>query len=251
MLAAKVAHEIGTPLNVIAGRAEALGRTVPADHLERRHLDLILRQTERITGIIRALLDYSRPRRPELTREAVAPILGRVADLLLGRCRDKDVGIHLALSASLPEVSGNADQLQQLFLNLLLNALDASPRGATVRIVDGPQPVLAGDGRVAITRGKADRTCLAIHVVDEGDGIPADRLDHVFQPFFSTKDRGQGTGLGLPIVEEIVRDHRGQVEVLSIPGRGTEVIVRLPLADEPLEPEPAPEGALVAETNGR
>jgi signal transduction histidine kinase len=241
MLAAEVAHEIGTPLNVIAGRAEALGRTVPADHPERRHLDLILRQTERITGIIRALLDYSRPRRPELRREAVVPILGRVADLLLGRCRARDVCIRVLLDARLPAVWGNADQLQQLFLNLLLNALDASPRGGTVRVLEGPEPVLPEGGRAAITRGKAERACLAIHVVDEGGGIPADRLDHVFQPFFSTKDRGQGTGLGLPIVEEIARAHRGEVEVLSIPGRGTEVIVRLPLADEALEPEPAPE----------
>lgn len=251
MLAAEVAHEIGTPLNVIAGRAEALGRTVPADHPERRHLDLILRQTERITGIIRTLLDYSRPRRPALQREAIAPILGRVADLLLGRCRARDVRIHVTLPAGLPEVWGNADQLQQLFLNLLLNALDASPRGATIRIVEGPEPLLPGDGRAGITRGKAERACLAIHVVDEGGGIPAERLSQVFQPFFSTKDPGHGTGLGLPIAEEIVRAHQGEVEILSIPGRGTEVIVRLPLAEVPLEPEPAREAASAAEADGR
>jgi len=87
--------------------------------------------------------------------------------------------------------------------------------------------------------------------VDEGGGISPDRLDHVFQPFFSTKDRGQGTGLGLPIAEEIVRTHRGEIEVLSISDRGTEVVVRLPLADRSGEPKPAPEIAPATEEHGR
>jgi signal transduction histidine kinase len=243
MLAAEVAHEIGTPLNVVAGRAEVLARVIPIDHPERRHLDLILGQTERISEIIRALLDYSRPRRPAPGREAVVPILARVADLLVGRCRAKGVRIHLAVPIGLPEIWGHADHLQQLFLNLFLNALDASPRGGTIRVVEGPEPVLPGEGRAAITRGKAEAPCLAIHIVDEGGGIPPDRLDHVFQPFFSTKNRGHGTGLGLPIAEEIVRAHQGEVEVLSIPGRGTEVIVRLPLAEVAgLTPERVPLG---------
>ena len=251
MLAAEVAHEIGTPLNVIAGRAEALGRSISLDHPERRHLDLMMGQTERISGIIRALLDYSRPRRPALRKEAVTLILARVADLLLGRCRAKDVRIHLALPVGLPEVWGDNDQLQQLFLNLLLNAIDASPRGGTIRITEGPEPVLPADGREAITRGKTEAPCLAIHIVDEGGGISPDRLDHVFQPFFSTKDRGQGTGLGLPIAEEIVRTHRGEIEVLSISDRGTEVVVRLPRADRSGEPKPAPEIAPATEEHGR
>jgi signal transduction histidine kinase len=230
MLSAEVAHEIGTPLNVISGRAEVLGRAIPPEHPERRHLDLILRQTERISGIVRSLLDYSRPRRPDLTEDAILPILARVAALLLGRCRAKDVRIHLDVPVGLPPILGAADQLQQLFLNLLLNALDASPRGATIRVTTGPEPVLPAEAAATIIRGKVEAPCLAIHVVDEGPGIPADQLAHVFQAFFSTKSRGKGTGLGLPIVEEITRAHQGEVEVLSIVDRGTEVIVRLPLA---------------------
>jgi signal transduction histidine kinase len=250
MLAAEVAHEIGTPLNVISGRAEVLERTVPRDNPDRRHLDLILKQTERISGIIRSLLDYSRPRRPVLKDEAVAPIIGRVADLFLGRCREKGLRILLELPVGLPRILGDADHLQQLFLNLLLNALDASPRQGVIRVTVGPDPVLPPEGRAAITRGKAEGPCLAIHIVDEGPGIPPEQLPHVFQPFFSTKARGHGTGLGLPIAEEIARAHGGEVEVLSVPGRGTEVIVRLPLAQAPTM-EPSTEAAPTGERHER
>ncbi len=229
LLAAEIAHEIGTPLNIISGRAEVLGRVLPSDHPERRHLEVILKQGERISGIIRDLLDYARLRPPTLREEAVVSILGRVADFLLGRCRAKGVRIHLDLAIQLPPILGDAHQLQQLFLNLLMNALDASPQGGVIRVTQGPEPVLPVEGRAGILRGKAEAPCLAIHIVDVGGGIPPEQLDQVFQPFFSTKKRGQGTGLGLPIVEEIVRAHRGEVEILSIPESGTEVIVRLPL----------------------
>ena len=91
---------------------------------------------------------------------------------------------------------------------------------------------------------------LALHIVDGGKGIAAEELPHIFQPFFSTKGQGQGAGLGLPIVEEIIRAHRGEVEVLSVPGRGTEVIVRLPLA-RPAAEAAAPAPAPTMEEHGR
>jgi signal transduction histidine kinase len=232
MLAAEVAHEIGTPLNVISGRAEVLERGVARDHPERRHLDVILKQTERIKGIIRALLDYTRPRRPNLRPAAILPILGRVVDLLLERSRRRGVRIQMDLSIGLPQVVGDPDQLQQLFLNLLLNALDASPAGEIVRVTTGQEPILPAEERAEIVRGKLERPSLAIHVLDAGKGMTAEELERVFEPFFSTKGREHGTGLGLPIAEEIVRAHRGEIEMLSIPGRGTEAIVRLPLAGE-------------------
>jgi signal transduction histidine kinase len=233
MLAAEVAHEIGTPLNIISGRAEVLERVVACDLPARRHLDVILKQTERISAIIRALLDYTRPRRPNLRPEALAPILGRVGDLLLERSRRRAVRIELDLLVNLPRVLADPDQLQQLFLNLLLNALEASSPGERIHVTAGLGPALPDEGRVGISRGKADEPNLAIHVIDAGKGMTAEELAHVFEPFFSTK--GQGTGLGLPIVEEIVRAHRGGIEMRSIPGRGTEVLVRLPLASEEAE----------------
>jgi signal transduction histidine kinase len=233
MLAAEVAHEIGTPLNIILGRAEVLGRMVTRDDLERRHLDVIVKQIERIGRIIRALLDYTRPRRPNLRAESIVPVLGRVADLLLDRSRRRGIRIELDLPVGLPRVLADPDQLQQLFLNLLLNALDASPPGESIRVTSGTDPVLPAEGRAQIIRGKAEEPNLAVHVKDAGRGMTAEEMDRVFEPFFSTK--GQGTGLGLPIVEEIVRAHRAEVEMLSIPGQGTEVIVRLPLVSEDAE----------------
>ncbi len=247
MLAAEVAHEIGTPLNVITGRAEVLERTLPPAHPERRHLDVILNQAERISGIIRALLDYTRPRRPAFREVSPLPILARVSDLLLGRCRTQGVHILLDLPPDLPPVLGDADQLQQLFLNLLRNALDASPPGGTIRVSAGPDPVLPAEGRAGVLRGKAEAPCLALRIVDGGNGMSGEQLDQVFQPFFSTKRGGQGTGLGLPIAEEIVRAHRGEIEMLSIPGRGTEAVVRLPLARAAPAPEVAEPAATTAE----
>jgi signal transduction histidine kinase len=232
MLAAEVAHEIGTPLNVISGRAEVLGRVVTPEHPERRNLDVILQQTQRISKIIRALLDYTRPRRPILRAEEVVPVIGRVSDLLLERSRRRGVRIELDLPVGLPRIQADPDQLQQLFLNLLLNALDACPQGETVRVTTGPDPVLPAEGRAGIVRGQVEGPSLAIHILDAGKGLTEEQLNHVFEPFFSTKVQGQGTGLGLPIVEQIVRAHRGEIQMLSIPGRGTEVILRLPLARE-------------------
>ncbi len=243
MLAAEVAHEIGTPLNVISGRAEVLERLLGPEHPGRRHLDVVLTQAERISGIIRALLDYTRPRRPALREVSPLPILARVSDLLLGRCRAQGVRILLELPPDVLPVLGDPDQLQQLFLNLLRNALDASPPGGTIGVTEGPEPVLPAEGRAGILRGKAEVPCLALHIVDGGNGMSGEQLDQVFQPFFSTKRRGQGTGLGLPIVEEIVRGHRGEIEMLSILGRGTEVIVRLPLAGAAAAPEAPAETA--------
>ena len=107
-----------------------------------------------------------------------------------------------------------------------------------MRVTHGPEPLLPPEGRASVLRGKADTPLVAIHVLDEGPGMGDQELAQAFQPFFSTKRRGHGTGLGLPIVEEIVRAHRGEVEILSVADRGTEVIVRLPVLD-PQAREPA------------
>lgn len=242
-LAAEVAHEIGTPLNVISGRAEVLDRAVPRDHPERRNLDVILSQADRIKGIIRALLDYTRPRRPTLRPEPILPLVGRVASILMDRSQRRGVRLQIELPIGLPPVMADPEHLQQVFLNLVLNALDASEKGRTVRITSGSDPTLPPEGRASILRGKADASTLAVHVIDTGKGLTAEELNRVFEPFFSTKTRGQGSGLGLGIAEEIVRAHRGEIEMLSIPGKGTEVIVRIPLADE----SPAPTTPEVAE----
>jgi signal transduction histidine kinase len=246
MLAAEVAHEIGTPLNVISGRSEVLQGVIAAVHPERRHLDVILGQVQRINGIIRALLDYTRPQQPTLQTVELFQIIARVASLLMDRAHRRDVRLLLELPPELPPVQADADRLQQLFVNLLLNAIDASPAGASVRVASGPEPLLPPEGRNGVQRGEAAPPHVVIHILNAGTGLSAEELDRVFEPFFSTKARGQGTGLGLPIVEQIVRAHRASIEILSIPGTGTEAIVRLPCAAAP--PAEGPESP--AETVG-
>jgi signal transduction histidine kinase len=249
MLAAEVAHELGTPLNVISGRTEALLRSQPPDHPDRRPLDVIRGQTERITNIVHLLLDYARPRQTALREEDLGPLLARVVSLLEGRCREQGVRIRLELPPTLPPVLADADQLQQVFVNLLANALDASPRWSTIRVTEGPEPLLPPAGRAEAVRGKAEAPVLTVHVLDEGPGMSAEALARIFQPFFSTKRRGHGTGLGLAIVEEIVRAHRGEVAMLSIEGHGTEAIVRLPVA-APRRVEPPGAAARLAVGHG-
>ena len=131
--------------------------------------------------------------------------------------------------------------MQQIFLNLVQNALDASPPGTSVRLYEGNEPHLKPDGRASNRRGSVAGAHLDIHILDQGKGMTTEELDHIFEPFFSTKEGGAGTGLGLAVVEEIVRAHRGEIEMLSIPGQGTEAIVRLPLAAVPgAAPSPPP-----------
>jgi signal transduction histidine kinase len=160
----------------------------------------------------------------------VLPLLGRAASLLMERSRRREVRVLLELPTGLPAVQADPEQLQQLFLNLLQNALDASPPGTAVRLSAGDDPLLPAEDRGSMRRGKVEGESLAVHFLDQGRGMTTEQLDRIFEPFFSTKADGKGTGLGMPIVEEIVRAHRGEVEMLSIPGRGTEAIVRLPLA---------------------
>lgn len=252
MLAAEVAHEIGTPLNVISGRSEVLQGTLPAGHPERRHLDVILGQITRINGIVRALLDYTRPQQPTLEAVALPPVIGRVASLLADRAHRRDVRLLLELPPELPPIQADGDRLQQLFVNLLLNAIDASPRGGAVRVTSGPDPLLPPEGRRGVQRGEAAAPHLVIHVLNPGAGLAVDELDRVFEPFFSTKARGQGTGLGLPIVEQIVRAHRAAIEILSVPDVGTEVILRLPCAGAALQGggAPLPASAMEARHDG-
>jgi signal transduction histidine kinase len=182
-----------------------------------------------------------------LRPEPILQMVGRVASLLMDRSQRRGVRLKIELPVGLPPVMADPEHLQQVFLNLVLNAVDVTDKGGTVRISAGPNPELPPDGRAGILRGKADAPTLAIHVIDQGKGLTAEDLNHVFEPFFSTKGRGQGTGLGSPIAEEIVRAHRGEIEMLSVPGMGTEVIVRIPLADA----TPAPPAAHEVAEHGR
>ncbi|HEX7550696.1 MAG TPA: ATP-binding protein, partial [Candidatus Methylomirabilis sp.] len=251
-LASEVAHEVGTPLNIISGRAESIRKGLPADHPAERHVATILRQTERITGSLRELLDYTRPRQPAVRPHPVCPLLNRLVELLEPLAQRRGVELKMRVAAGLLPIRADADLFQQALMNLVTNALDATPPGGRVQLVagvdSGPGPG-AAEARPSVRRGVSPDPCVTILVEDAGGGIPAQRLERIFEPFFSTKAPGRGTGLGLSIVEDIVRAHGGAIEIASAEGRGTTVLLHWPAVREPARPdEDAQEGTVDGRT---
>jgi signal transduction histidine kinase len=237
-LSAGLAHEIGTPLNVIRGRSEAVLRRVASDPSASRNLTIIIGQIDRIARIVAGMLDFSRAgdTRPAPTRvEAVA---GKVLDFLSPRSRSAAVTIETEFAADLPEIVADGDRLYQVFLNLATNALDAMPSGGRLRVaVRHVEAALPGGNGPPVA-------CVAVEFEDNGTGIAAADLEHVFDPFFTTKEVGRGTGLGLSVAYGIVREHGGWIEVASEHHRWTRVIVYLPVAAAGQPPAEAGAGAM-------
>jgi len=209
-IASEVAHEIGTPPNVISGRAESLLRDLPAEDPQAKPLRAILAQIDRIRAIMMSLLDVVRPRKPEIQPVGVAELVGSVAELLRPTARARGLTLVTDL---VPKARAMADpyQLQQIVINLLINAIEATPAGGRITLEARPAPGAAGEPGAELG------------VVDNGTGIAPEHLARVFEPFFTTKPPGQGTGLGLAICREIVREHGGVIMVESRPGAGTTV----------------------------
>lgn len=220
-LAAGLAHEIGTPLGVIKGRAESLMRGLPEGDPSRANLQIIVSQIDRITRTLRATLDFARAPLEPLEAVNVGDVLEDVVDLLSDRLRGNRVEVAVSVPRDLPHVNGNTDRLTQVFLNLAVNAIDAMPRGGLLRI-----------GCESVARihpdGGAERAFVCVTVADTGAGIPAENLEKVFEPFFTTKDVGQGSGLGLSISYGISQEHGGWIEVTSEKDRGTVFTVSIP-----------------------
>jgi signal transduction histidine kinase len=202
-LAAGIAHEIGTPLNVVRGRAELALSRLSADHPSAPGLQVIIDEVDRVTRLLGQLLDYVRPSRAEPCAVDVAAVAERVAILLGPKAGDRGVALAIDAPPHLRPVRADPDHVQQILVNLVMNALDASPRG----------------GRVAV-RARPARDAVVLEVEDDGPGIPPDSRPHVFDPFFTTKKRGQGTGLGLWVVAQLIRAHGGEIEVADAPGGG-------------------------------
>ncbi|HYD42111.1 MAG TPA: ATP-binding protein [Anaeromyxobacter sp.] len=212
-LAAGIAHEVGTPLGVMRGRAELLVQRLGPGHPQGESARVIVEEIDRISRTIRELLDFSRTSREVGGAVVLAEVAEEVADLLSFEARKRKLSIGVEVPRALPPLAANRDQLKQVLVNLVLNALHASAAG----------------GRVAIRADGRPGACL-LEVVDHGAGIPADLRHRVFDPFFTTKKRGKGTGLGLTVALQIVRNHGGEIDLESAVGRGTRVRVVWPLA---------------------
>lgn len=214
-IASGLAHEMGTPLNIIAGRSKLLtelARSLPAAPAVADHARSILEQTERMTAIIRQLLDFARRRGPEPGAADVHDLSRRVLDLLRPFADRRRVVLKLDPAEHACVAAVDHNQLQQALSNLVVNAIQAMPDGGAVRI------------RVVAHSGEG----IALEVHDTGKGIAPELLGRIFEPFFTTQGAGEGTGLGLSITEGIVRDHRGTIEVKSEVGRGSCFTIRLP-----------------------
>lgn len=214
-LASGMAHEIGTPMNVILGRAEYLLGRVKEEPIQ-KGLQTIITQVERITKVMNQLLAFARRRSPERLPLALREVVEQSLEMFEQRFGNARIEVKLDTDDRCPNILADPDQLSQVLINLIMNAIHAMPEGGTLRI-----GIASDDDRVKLT------------VADSGHGMPTDVLKKVFEPFFTTKEFGKGTGLGLTVVKGILEEHGGSIAVESQEGKGTTFTILLPTGPTP------------------
>jgi signal transduction histidine kinase len=225
VLSAGIAHEIGTPLAVVRVRAERMLER-HADGRDVDDLQAVVGEIDRISSTIGRMLEFSRDQAVAVSTTPAHEAIERAVDLVRWRTGAKGITVAVDAPRTLPPLAVAADQLEQVILNLLMNASDASAPGSSVSVSAARDPA------------RGDR--VRIEVTDRGAGIPPQHLNSVFDPYFTTKKRGEGTGLGLAIVSQIVRSHRGEIALRSTVGVGTAVSVLWPTAAALLAANGAP-----------
>jgi signal transduction histidine kinase len=220
-LAAGVAHEINNPLTSIIGFTRLLLDDLPPDHEMRADLEIIDREAARTRRIVQSLLDFARTSEPLLAPVDLNTLVDEAIMLVCTRTVLARVSMEKNLS-SLPSVMLDTNQMKQVLVNLLNNAVQAMPGGGNLTVV------------TRLTEREIEgvsHPMAAVEIRDSGVGIPAENLGRIFDPFFTTKEVGQGTGLGLSVSYSIVEKHNGRIEVESVPGRGSIFSVLLPTND--------------------
>jgi two-component system NtrC family sensor kinase len=213
LLAAGVAHEVNTPLAVISTYAQMLAKQVSGDDQKSKLLEKIAKQTFRASEIVNSLLNFSRTSPTEFVELDLNRVIRETAGLVEHQFDKAGVETRLGLADDLPVVRGNSGKLQQVFLNLFINARDAMPAGGTLSV-----------------RTWAEGLFVHVEIADTGQGISPDHLARIYDPFFTTKAAKKGTGLGLAITYGIVQEHKGMIEVDSSPENGTRFRLEFPLA---------------------
>src|SRR6266850_340846 len=211
LLAAGVAHEVNTPLAVISNYIQMLAKQMPEGDPRQSISEKIVKQTFRASEIVNNLLNFSRTGPSALADVDVNRVVEETLSLVAHPLKTSQIQVVKHLTGGLPAVRGSANKLQQVFLNLFLNARDAMPTGGILEVRTG-----AHNGSVEI------------EVADTGNGIPRDHIHKIFDPFFTTKPGGRGTGLGLSVSYGIIKEHAGKIDVRSAPGRGTSFHVEFP-----------------------
>ena len=212
-MAAGVAHEINNPLGGILLYSNLVLEDVPEDSPARENMEKIIYQTNRCKGIVQNLLDFARTPTGDMLPLKINSVINTSLSLVKDQSMFHGVDIKADLASNLPEVIGDKARLEEVFLNLFINAADA----------------MKGKGTLTITTRLSGNNSVKINVSDTGGGIAKEHLPHIFEPFFTTKEPGRGTGLGLSIVYGIIRKHNGFIDAESEPGKGTTFIIILPL----------------------
>ena len=212
ILAAGVAHEVNTPLAVISTYAQMLAKQVEGDERKSALLDKIAKQTFRASEIVNSLLNFSRTGPRQFEDVDLSRVIRETLTLVEHQMANSAIRVEAELQDPLPPIRGNAGQLQQVFLNLFLNARDAMEHGGVLRV-----------------RAWEGETGVQVEVTDTGLGIPPEHLQRIYDPFFTTKTARKGTGLGLSITYGIVRDHGGVIEVESRPSEGARFHLEFPV----------------------
>lgn len=216
-LSASVAHEINNPLYAARNSLYLVEQDLPPDAPPRAFLSIAQQELGRIAKIITRMRDFYRPTRAELAATSINTILRETLELVQTHLRHGHIHAVSALEPELPLTVAHADQLRQVFLNIILNACDAMPRGGDLRVTT----------QLVQARPEAPAT-IGIFIADTGVGISPEHLPHLFEPFYTTK--AQGTGLGLAISAHIVTQHGGRITVESAPGHGSTFTILLPVS---------------------
>jgi signal transduction histidine kinase len=212
LLAAGVAHEVNTPLTVISTQAQMLAKQMPAEDKNFKVVEKIIRQTFRASEIVNSLLNFSRTKGTAFSSVEMNKVISETLLLLDHQFKTARIEVESHLEPGLPFVHGNPDKLQQVFLNLFLNAKDAMPEGGHLRVTSWTE-----DSRVRI------------EIRDTGVGIPPEHLRRIYDPFFTTKGPGRGTGLGLAVSYGIIQEHAGKISAESRTGLGTRFELEFPV----------------------
>jgi len=211
LLAAGVAHEVNTPLAVISSYSQMLSKHLRSEDPKAKILDKIIKQSFRASEIVNSLLNFSRTNGTEFRMIELHGIISDTLSLLEHQFKTAKIAVRKELSSGSPQIYGNPGKLQQVFLNLFINAKDAMPNG----------------GELIIKTAGHD-SVFQVEVIDTGTGIPEEHLKKIYDPFFTTKELGRGTGLGLSVSYGIIQEHSGKISVDSKPGEGTRFVLELP-----------------------
>lgn len=228
-LVASVAHEVGTPLHSIAWHVQALGEEPGVTTDMKKRITVIDGQLNRVVRIIQDLLSSTRQRKPAPTWMPVERVLTPAAALLEPAYHAKGVSLRVDIGTDVPMVWADAERIHQVLVNLLTNALAATPEGGEVVIRAGARPATPEEVEVGKRSVEGSLTTMVtVAVSDTGCGMPGEDLQKAFTPFFTTKAVGKGTGLGLFLSRETVQAHGGTLSIESEVGKGTTVLLSLP-----------------------